>query len=79
MKWPDQPFEEITMGDIFDIPSMGDDLFCLQVGLTVKALVASTHPPTRQFRMQLQSSLDQTWQKRFPPVEKRYACIEVEK
>jgi hypothetical protein len=41
MKWPDQPFEEITMGDIFDIPSMGDDLFCLQVGLTVKALVAS--------------------------------------
>ena len=29
------------MGDIFDIPSMGDDLFCLQVGLTVKALVAS--------------------------------------
>ena len=38
-KWSDQPFEELPMGAISDIPSAGDALLCLQVGSSVGALV----------------------------------------
>lgn len=44
VKWPDQPFEELLMGDISVFPSIGEDLLCLQVGSSVGALVTSNKP-----------------------------------